>query len=96
EEDGYKKDDSYDKKDDSSYDKKDHDSYGKKDDSESYKGKDEDKSWKGGHDKPSGGVHTGGGALAQPGVTAGGMAVLALAGTGLYVVRRKKSAHGLA
>ncbi|MFE9624745.1 LPXTG cell wall anchor domain-containing protein [Streptomyces sp. NPDC006527] len=28
-------------------------------------------------------------------MTAGGLAALALAGTGLYVVRRKKSANGL-
>ncbi|WP_217237547.1 hypothetical protein [Streptomyces sp. AC555_RSS877] len=57
--------------------------------------KDGKESWKGGHHKPSGGMHTGGGALAAPGVTAGGLAVLAVAGTGLYAVRRKKS-HGLA
>ncbi|MFE9440081.1 hypothetical protein ACFYO2_13885 [Streptomyces sp. NPDC006602] len=49
----------------------------------------------GSHDGPRGGMHTGGGALAAPAVTAGGLAVLAVAGTGLYAVRRKKS-HGLA
>ncbi|MCX4999822.1 hypothetical protein ABZ722_33275 [Streptomyces longwoodensis] len=52
--------------------------------------------WSGDHEKPRGGMHTGGGALAAPTVTAGGLAVLALAGTGLYAARRKKSAHGLA
>ncbi|MEV5886004.1 hypothetical protein AB0L74_25350 [Streptomyces sp. NPDC052020] len=50
-------------------------------------------SWGGDHDKPRGGMHTGGGALAAPTVTAGGMAALAVAGAGLYVVRRKKSAE---
>lgn len=49
-------------------------------------------SWSSGHEKPRGGMHTGGGALSGPSVTAGGLAVLAVAGTGLYVVRRKKSA----
>jgi hypothetical protein len=44
----------------------------------------------GGHEKPSGGMHTGGGALATPTATAGGLAVLAVAATGLYVIRRKK------
>jgi hypothetical protein len=56
----------------------------------------EDSSWKGDHGKPSGGMHTGGGALAAPAVTAGGLAFLAAAGAGLYTVRRRKSAHGLA
>ncbi|MEV1069646.1 hypothetical protein [Streptomyces sp. NPDC050263] len=53
-------------------------------------GKDED-SW-GGHEKPSGGVHTGGGALAGPSATAAGLGVLAVAGTGLYALRRRKTA----
>lgn len=53
-------------------------------------------SWKGDHDKPSGGMHTGGGALASPAVTAGGMAVLAVAGTGMYAMRRKKTPGSLA
>ncbi|MBB6078662.1 hypothetical protein [Streptomyces paradoxus] len=49
------------------------------------------------HDKPRGGVHTGGGGLASaPGVTAGGMAVLAVAGTGLYALRRQKASRGTA
>ncbi|MFF5438183.1 hypothetical protein [Streptomyces achromogenes] len=43
-------------------------------------------------DKPRGGMHTGGGALATPGVTAGGLAVLAVAATGAYTLRRKKAA----
>lgn len=47
-------------------------------------------SWGGGHEKPSGGMHTGGGALAAPTATAGGLAVLAVAATGLYAIRRKK------
>ncbi|MFI7499978.1 hypothetical protein ACIBVL_16050 [Streptomyces sp. NPDC049687] len=55
----------------------------------------DDSSWSG-KDKPHGGMHTGGGALAAPAVTAGGLAVLAVAGAGLYSARRKKSAHGLA
>ncbi|MFD5254573.1 hypothetical protein ACFWM5_17235 [Streptomyces bobili] len=52
-------------------------------------------SWSG-EEKPRGGVHTGGGALDAPTATAGGLAVLAVAATGLYAARRKKSAHGLA
>jgi hypothetical protein len=56
--------------------------------------KDSEDSWSGGHKKPHGGVHTGGGALAAPTVTAGGLAVLAVAGSGLYVARRKKSVPG--
>ncbi|MFD3501216.1 hypothetical protein ACFWWT_00120 [Streptomyces sp. NPDC058676] len=73
-----------------------HDSGHGKDDSWSKESKDSwskdsGDSWSGGHHKPSGGVHTGGGALAAPAVTAGGLAVLAVAGTGLYAVRRKKS-----
>lgn len=47
---------------------------------------------KGEYAKPSGGIHTGGGALASPAVTAGGLAVLAVAGTGLYAARRNRSA----
>ncbi|WTX18444.1 hypothetical protein OG303_43130 [Streptomyces sp. NBC_00005] len=49
-------------------------------------------SWSGGHEKPSGGMHTGGGALAAPTATAGGLAVLAVAATGLYATRRKRLA----
>ncbi len=56
--------------------------------------KDSEESWSGGHEKPSGGIHTGGGALATPAVTAGGLAVLAVAGSGLYAARRKKSVPG--
>ncbi|MFF7975979.1 hypothetical protein [Streptomyces sp. NPDC007905] len=44
------------------------------------------------HEKPRGGMHTGGGALATPGVTAGGLAVLAVGATGMYALRRKKAA----
>jgi hypothetical protein len=82
------------KHEDSGY-SKDEDSHGYKDKHEDsgYSKDDENKdSWGGGHDKPSGGVHTGGGALAAPTATAGGLAVLALAGAGLYTARRRKSA----
>ncbi|MER6273132.1 hypothetical protein [Streptomyces sp900105755] len=41
-------------------------------------------------DRPHGGMHTGGGALASPGVTAGGLAVLGVAGTGAYALRRRR------
>ncbi|GGX02441.1 hypothetical protein GCM10010297_25310 [Streptomyces malachitofuscus] len=68
-------------------------------DPETYKDKGEshsEDSWSGKHDKegshekPRGGMHTGGGGLAQPGVTAGGLAALAVLGTGAYALRRKK------
>ncbi|MFD9430795.1 hypothetical protein [Streptomyces sp. NPDC060002] len=52
--------------------------------------------WSKEHDKPSGGVHTGGGGLATPSATAAGLGVLALAGTGLYALRRKKTVGGVA
>jgi hypothetical protein len=66
-------------------------------DPETYRDNGQDKeSWGGGHDKPRGGMHTGGGALAAPSVTAGGAAVLAVAATGAFVVRRKKTAAGTA
>ncbi|MFF1742237.1 hypothetical protein [Streptomyces mirabilis] len=58
-------------------------------------GSDRDSDSDSGRDKPRGGMHTGGGALATPGRTAGGLAVLALAGAGAYVVRRKRAADGL-
>ncbi|MEV6167067.1 hypothetical protein AB0L99_02405 [Streptomyces sp. NPDC051954] len=57
---------------------------------------DHEEPWKSDHDKPHGGVHTGGGALASPEVTTAGLAVLAVAGTGLYVLRRKKASEGMA
>ncbi|KOU54843.1 membrane protein [Streptomyces sp. MMG1533] len=63
-----------------------------KHDPETYK----DSHAKGHHDKPHGGMHTGGGALASPGVTAGGLAVLAVAGTGLYAARRNRPAGSMA
>ncbi|WP_028809084.1 hypothetical protein [Streptomyces sp. 351MFTsu5.1] len=75
---------------------KDKDEQGGKD-SGGWSGKqEEDGGWSGSHEKPSGGMHTGGGALASPGMTAGGLAVLAVAGTGLYAARRKKTAGSLA
>ncbi|MFG2556096.1 DNA primase, partial [Streptomyces sp. NPDC048581] len=67
-------------------------------DPESYKDDDHEKdSWGGDHDKPHGGMHTGGGGLADnAGVTAGGLAVLAVAGTGVYALRRKKASGTVA
>ncbi|MCX4878982.1 MULTISPECIES: hypothetical protein [unclassified Streptomyces] len=65
------------------------DSWGGDHDSDGGRGND---SWSGGHEKPSGGMHTGGGGLATPSATAGGLAALAVAATGLYAVRRKKPA----
>ncbi|MFE6335919.1 hypothetical protein ACFVP3_09975 [Streptomyces sp. NPDC057806] len=67
-----------------------------KEDSWSDKEHDKEHSWKGDHEKPTGGMHTGGGGLAGPTVTAGGLAVLAVAGTGLYAARRRKSAGSVA
>ncbi|MGW1273827.1 hypothetical protein [Streptomyces sp. NPDC002491] len=59
-------------------------------------GKEESSGWSGKHDKPSGGMHTGGGALAGPSVTAAGLGVLAVAGTGVYALRRRRTAGGVA
>ncbi|WP_432139496.1 MULTISPECIES: hypothetical protein [unclassified Streptomyces] len=56
----------------------------------------DDNSRRGGHEKPHGGMHTGGGALAGPTMTAGGLAVLAVAGTGLYAARRRRTAGSVA
>ncbi|MER6675062.1 hypothetical protein [Streptomyces sp. NPDC000983] len=64
-----------------------------KEDSGSWSGK-EDGGWK--HEKPSGGMHTGGGGLATPSVTAGGLAVLGVAGAGLYAARRKRAVGSVA
>jgi hypothetical protein len=64
-----------------------------KDDSGSDRGRDDSDSER---DKPRGGLHTGGGALATPGTKAGGLAVLGLAGAGAYfLLRRKRAADGL-
>lgn len=63
---------------------------------DSWKDEKDNGAWKGDHDKPHGGMHTGGGALASPAVTAGGMAALAVAGTGMYAMRRKKTAGSVA
>jgi hypothetical protein len=76
--------------------KYDPETYKEKDDSqseESYSGK-QDKEWN--KEKPRGGMHTGGGGLAEPGVTAGGLAALAVLGTGAYALRRKKVAGSVA
>ncbi|MFF3348874.1 hypothetical protein [Streptomyces sp. NPDC002779] len=74
------------------------DSWGDKDHEkdDSWSGKHDENTWKGDHEKPKGGMHTGGGGLAGPTVTAGGLAVLAVAGTGLYAARRRKSAGSVA
>ncbi|MET9684356.1 hypothetical protein [Streptomyces coeruleorubidus] len=88
-------------------DKKDEDAYGDKHGKDDEHGKHEEHgkhddhekgSWHGDkHHKPRGGMHTGGGGLASaPGVTAGGLAVLAVAGTGLYALRRQKASQGAA
>ncbi|MGW1780470.1 hypothetical protein ACWCQQ_15200 [Streptomyces sp. NPDC002143] len=66
-------------------------------DKDSWGGKEESGGWsKDEHDKPSGGMHTGGGALASPSATAAGLGVLAVAGTGIYALRRKKTVGGVA
>ncbi|MFJ9352119.1 hypothetical protein [Streptomyces sp. NPDC101237] len=44
------------------------------------------------NEKPHGGMHTGGGALATPGVTTGGLAVLGVGAAGAYALRRRKAA----
>ena len=55
----------------------------------------DEESWGGGHGKPHGGMHTGGGGLAgNSGVTAGGLAALAVAGTGVYAMRRRQLPRG--
>ncbi|MEU9225494.1 hypothetical protein AB0D40_14135 [Streptomyces massasporeus] len=60
-------------------------------------GKHDKGSWEGKHEKPRGGMHTGGGGLASaPGVTAGGLAVLAVAGAGLFALRRQRASQGAA
>ncbi|MEU1852196.1 hypothetical protein ABZ499_23710 [Streptomyces sp. NPDC019990] len=91
--------DEYGKHDEHGKDEYGKDEYGKDDEyGKEHYGKDEhEKGWKGEHHKPRGGVHAGGGALASvPGVTAGGLAVLAAAGTGLYALRRQKVSQGTA
>lgn len=75
------------KQDEESWSKDDGDSWSKDDSGSGSWSKEE---------KPSGGMHTGGGGLASPAVTAGGLAVLAVVGTGLYSVRRKKTAGSVA
>ncbi len=79
------------------------DDHGKGDDSwkgdhekDSFGGDHDKESWGGDHGKPRGGMHTGGGGLASSGVTAGGLAVLAVAGTGMYALRRKKAVRNMA
>ncbi|MFE6174879.1 hypothetical protein [Streptomyces sp. NPDC056464] len=68
----------------------------KGDNEDSWGGDHDEESWRSGHDKPHGGMHTGGGGLASSGVTAGGLAALAVAGTGIYALRRKKASGSVA
>ncbi|MFF7790753.1 hypothetical protein [Streptomyces sp. NPDC007991] len=84
--------------DDSWGDKKEEDSWGgKQEEHGKHEGRGKESGHGDKHDKPHGGMHTGGGALAAgPGVTAGGLAVLAVAGTGLYALRRQKASRGVA
>ncbi|AZP15222.1 hypothetical protein EJC51_03350 [Streptomyces aquilus] len=72
------------------------DSGSTKQEEDSWSGEQDSDGWSGREEKPSGGMHTGGGALASPAVTAGGLAVLAVAGTGLYAARRKKISESVA
>jgi hypothetical protein len=76
---------------DSGEDKGEKGEKGDKGDREEKGDRGEKSEWGGGHDKPRGGMHTGGGALATPGVTAGGLAVLAVGAAGAYALRRKKA-----
>ncbi|POX50382.1 hypothetical protein C3489_22290 [Streptomyces sp. Ru71] len=69
---------------------------GKTSGNDSWGGGSDSGSWSGDHDKPKGGMHTGGGALATPGVTAGGLAAVAVAGAGLFALRRKKVSGSVA
>ncbi|KUM86282.1 MULTISPECIES: hypothetical protein [Streptomyces] len=63
---------------------------------ESGGGKHDGGGWSGSHEKPSGGMHTGGGGLASPAVTTGGLAMLGVAGAGLYAARRKRTVGSMA
>ncbi|MER5177132.1 hypothetical protein ABT009_01915, partial [Streptomyces sp. NPDC002896] len=85
-------DDYYDKKDDYGKDDK-KDDYGKDDKKDDYGKKEHDK----GYDKPKGGVHAGGGGLAQSGssIAAGSALLLAGIGAGTYILRRR-NASGVA
>ncbi|MEU9356339.1 hypothetical protein AB0D65_36450, partial [Streptomyces griseoloalbus] len=78
---------------DPKYDPETYKDKGESESEESWSGK-QDKEGK--HEKPRGGMHTGGGGLAEPGVTAGGLAALAVLGTGAYALRRKKVAGDVA
>ncbi|MDR6975025.1 hypothetical protein J2X68_001709 [Streptomyces sp. 3330] len=77
---------------------KDKDENGGEHGKDSWNGGKEEESggWSKEHDKPSGGMHTGGGGLATPSTTAAGLGVLAVAGTGIYALRRKKTVGGVA
>ncbi|MEU2624177.1 hypothetical protein ABZ642_39730 [Streptomyces sp. NPDC007157] len=67
---------------------------GGKGDRGSGEGRDQGGSWGDDEDsgKPHGGMHTGGGGLATPGVTTGGLAVLGVAAAGAYALRRRNTA----
>ncbi|GAA3191197.1 MULTISPECIES: hypothetical protein [Streptomyces] len=78
---------------DPKYDPETYKDKGDSDSEESWSGK-QDKEWK--HEKPRGGMHTGGGGLADSDVTAGGLAALAVLGTGAYALRRKKASGDMA
>ncbi len=68
-----------------------------KQDPETYKEHDYQKdSYGSDHEKPHGGMHTGGGALASPGMTGAGLAVLGVAAAGLYAARRNRSSGSMA
>ncbi|MGW7243644.1 hypothetical protein [Streptomyces sp. NPDC054804] len=75
-------------------DKGDSDGQGGKGDRGSGEGRDQGGSWGDDEDneKPHGGMHTGGGGLATPGVTTGGLAVLGVGAAGAYALRRRKTA----
>ena len=76
--------------------KYDHESYKDKGDSHGEESWDSKYKKEDDYDKPRGGVHAGGGSLSEPGVTAGGLAALAVLGTGAYALRRKKASGNVA
>ncbi|MEU4064179.1 hypothetical protein AB0F25_17445, partial [Streptomyces wedmorensis] len=55
--------------------------------------KDHEKDWGKEHDKPKGGMHTGGGGLADTGTNVTGAVMLA-AGAAAFVLHRRKKAAG--
>ncbi|MGY0065791.1 hypothetical protein ACWZEH_02885 [Streptomyces sp. QTS137] len=73
------------------HDKEESKDESKYEDKDGYGGK---KDWE--HEKPSGGMHTGGGGLSDPSVSGGGLAALAVLGAGAYALRRKKASGSVA